>query len=200
MNLIATLWGVLNFSISKKMRFVHMDIRNQISPMCNVSDFVNKYWNLVCSMVEAMSSLISTQNYNIAASLISLLSKVNLNSKRVLGTKWLCREQSESLVKQLINGNKGKELRKEKAFRSYFSFLAFFLISLSFASLRSSQKKIWLNSVFGESRSAIQTHFPGKAVAQKVVVQVVICSNCAKKNPAVVFSFSLLCCSQKYKV
>lgn len=77
-------------------------------------------------MVEAMSSLISTQNYNIAASLISLLSKVKLNSERVLGTKWLCREQSESLVKQLINGNKGKELRKEKAFRSYFSFLAFF--------------------------------------------------------------------------
>lgn len=99
----------------QKTRFIHMDIGNQISSVCNESECVNRYWNLVCLMVEAMPSVFSTQNYNITAILISLLSKVNLNSKRVLATKWLCREQSKSLIKQLINEKKkkkGKELRK----------------------------------------------------------------------------------------
>lgn len=99
----------------QKTSFIHMDIGNQISSVCNESECVNRYWNLVCLMVEAMPSVFSTQNYNIAASLISLLSKVNLNSKRVLATKWLCREQSKSLIKQLINEKKKKkekELRK----------------------------------------------------------------------------------------
>lgn len=121
--------GSTEFLHIQRMRFVHIDIENQISPTCNESDCVNRYWNLVCLIVEAMSSVISTQNYNIAASLISLLSKVNLNSKRILGTKWLCRGKSKSLIKQLIGENKGKELRKEQAFRTYF-FSCFCFISL----------------------------------------------------------------------
>lgn len=128
------------------MKFVHMNIGKQISWMCNESDCVNRYWNLVYLTVEAMCSVISTQNYNIAASLISLLSKVNFNSKRVLGTKWLCKEQSTSLIKQRINENKGNELRKEKAFRSYFfscHFLSFAYFSLKLIKFSVRRKWFW---------------------------------------------------------
>lgn len=43
MNLAALLWGVLSYSISRKMRFVHMDIGNQVSPVLNANDCVKKH-------------------------------------------------------------------------------------------------------------------------------------------------------------
>lgn len=130
----------------QKMRSVHMDIGNQISSVCNESECVNRYWNLVCLMVEAMSSVISTQNYNIAASLISLLSKVNLNSKRVLATKWLCREQSKSLIKQLNNGKKKKKKERSWGKKRHLEVIypLFFVLKvhfLSFSAYFSKKKK-----------------------------------------------------------
>lgn len=55
--------------------------------------------------------------------------------------------------------------------------------------------------MFWESGSAIHTHFPGQAVAQKMVVEESLSLlQLREKNPAIVFSFSFLCCLQKYKV
>lgn len=85
-----------------------MDIGNQISQMCNESDCVNRYWNLVSLMVEAMSSVISTQNYNIAS--LTSCPKWILILKE--SSEKNCRQQSKSLIKHLINEKKGIEVGK----------------------------------------------------------------------------------------